>query len=344
MNRYNIRGGRGAAPSGQMVRGNRDVLRERQVRQAELPGDLGRTLRMRPEEIMRERAASGWNQYEGEEEMQRSGGTARERMAGGRNQYEAETQMPDEIRIPGTPESVDRRQAGMPESAGRGQMRTPGTEENWQAGMPESAGRGRMGMPGMEENWQTGMPKSAERRQMETPGMKENWQTGMSESAERGRMGTSEPADEWHSVMPETGEASDMMQPFFLQPDYAEVLEEQRAQERDLRMLQSMYPDAAKLVLPHIEEECDKMEYEGSAMYDEYPDQTTVQLIEDRIYEQVSDQFPQGEEQRDEMLSMQYPGPPRRRPGRNWGRDLIRILLLDEMHHRRCRHGRCRRR
>ena len=226
--------------------------------------------------IARERAASGWNQYEGAE--QRSGGTARERMAGGRNQYEEETQMPDEIRIPGTPEPVDRRQAGIPESAGRG------------------------------------------------------------------RMGTSEPADEWHSVMPETGEASDMMQPFFLQPDYAEVLEEQRAQERDLRMLQSMYPDAAKLVLPHIEEECDKMEYEGSAMYDEYPDQTTVQLIEDRIYEQVRDQFPQGEEQRDEMLSMQYPGPPRRRPGRNWGRDLIRILLLDEMHHRRCRHGRCRRR
>lgn len=302
MNRYNIRGGRAAAPSGQMVRGNREVLRERQVRQAELPGDLGRTLRMRPEEIMRERAASGWNQYEGEEETQRSGGTARERMAGGRNQYEAgeETQMPDEIRIPGTPEPVDRRQ--------------------------------------------TGMPESAERRQMETPGMKENWQTGKPESARRGRMGTSESADEWHSVMPETGEASDMMQPFFLQPDYAEVLEEQRAQERDLRMLQSMYPDAAKLVLPHIEEECDKMEYEGSAMYDEYPDQTTVQLIEDRIYEQVRDQFPQGEEQRDEMLSMQYPGPPRRRPGRNWGRDLIRILLLDEMHHRRCRHGRCRRR
>lgn len=129
-----------------------------------------------------------------------------------------------------------------------------------------------------------------------------------------------------------------------MQPDYAQVLEEQRTQERDLRMLQSMYPDAAKLALPYIEEECDKMEYEGSAMYDEYPDQTTVQLMEDRIYEQVGDRFPQGEEQRDEMLSMQYPGPPRRRPGRNWGRDLIRVLLLDEMHHRRCRHGRCRRR
>lgn len=136
-----------------------------------------------------------------------------------------------------------------------------------------------------------------------------------------------------------------MMQPYFQRPDFSQILEEQREAERDLRMLQSMYPQIAKMLLPLIEEECDKMEFEGSTMYDVYPDQTTIQLIVDRIFEQMRDQLPEEEaEQPDEMLSMQFQGNRRDRRRRNQPRDLIRILLLNEMHHRRCRHGRCRRR
>ena len=151
-------------------------------------------------------------------------------------------------------------------------------------------------------------------------------------------------------MMPRTTErTTEIMQPYFMQPDYAQVLEEQKMAERDLRMLQSMYPEAAKLLLPYIEEECDKMEYEGSTMYDEYPDPTTIQRLEQRIYEQTKDQLPevmvqtdQPQEQED-ILSMQYQGNRRGRGGRSWPNDLIRILLLQEMHHRRCRHRGCRR-
>lgn len=136
------------------------------------------------------------------------------------------------------------------------------------------------------------------------------------------------------------------MQPYFMQPDYAQVLEEQKMAERDLRMLQSMYPEIAKMLLPYIEEECDKMEYEGSTMYDEYPDPTTVQRLEQRIFDQVKERIPETMEQPEQMpedvLSMQYQGN-RRRQGRNWPNDLIRILLLQEMHHRRCRRRGCRR-
>lgn len=134
------------------------------------------------------------------------------------------------------------------------------------------------------------------------------------------------------------------VQPYFMMPDYTHILEEQQEQERDLRKLQSMYPDAAKQMLSYIEEECDKMEYEGSAMFDEYPDQTTVYQIGERIYDQVKDQFPMEEQETSEdVLSMQYQGPNRNRPGQNWAKDLIRVLLLQEMHHRRCRHRGCRR-
>lgn len=132
-------------------------------------------------------------------------------------------------------------------------------------------------------------------------------------------------------------------QPYFRMPDYTQVLEEQKNKERDLRKMQAMYPEAAKILLPYIEEECDKMEYEGSTMFDEYPDRTTIQRLQENITGQVRDQFPQEEaEAPDDMLSMQYQGR-RNRPGKNWLEDLTRVLLLQEMHHRRCRHRECRR-
>lgn len=115
--------------------------------------------------------------------------------------------------------------------------------------------------------------------------------------------------------------------------------EELREAERELRKLQSMYPDTAKLLLPFVEEECDKMEYEGSPMFDEYPDRSTVYRIEGHIFEQVKDQFPEEEIQKpEEVLAMQLPGSRVGVPGRSWARDLARVLLLNEMHHRRCRH------
>lgn len=141
--------------------------------------------------------------------------------------------------------------------------------------------------------------------------------------------------------------AGSPQRPYFLRPDYDEILQEEKTSERDLRRLESMYPDSAKQMLPYVEEECDKMEYEGSPMYDEHPDLTTVYEAAERIYGQVSALFPEeadGQEEPEEVLSMQYREPGKKRPGRkNRMRELARVLLLQEMHHRRCRHRRCRR-
>lgn len=131
------------------------------------------------------------------------------------------------------------------------------------------------------------------------------------------------------------------MRPYFQRPEFSEILEEQRDEERDLRRLQSMFPETAKLLMPYIGEECDRMEYEGSAMFDEYPDPTTVRRIQQRVKDQVESQFPAEEEPKpDEMLSMQYQGRSGSRPGHNWLEDMIQVMLLEEMHHRRRRHRR----
>ncbi|MCD8335801.1 MAG: hypothetical protein LUD18_00715 [Lachnospiraceae bacterium] len=90
--------------------------------------------------------------------------------------------------------------------------------------------------------------------------------------------------------------------------------------EKDFRMLQSMYPNAAKELLPYIEEECDRMEYEGSAMFDEYPDFTTVYTVQKKIAETAA--------QTDDVC-VPYS-------------DLIRVMLLQEMHRRRERYRFCR--
>lgn len=126
--------------------------------------------------------------------------------------------------------------------------------------------------------------------------------------------------------------------------DYLNVLEEEEQLERDFRRLQSMYPQTVQGILPYIEEACDKMEYEGSLMFDEMPDRNMVRQISDGIYEQVRDIYPMEnvQEEADEVLSMQYQGRRRNPPGQNLLNDLVQVMLLQDMHRRRCRHRRCR--
>ena len=108
-----------------------------------------------------------------------------------------------------------------------------------------------------------------------------------------------------------------------------------------------MYPKEAKRIQRVVEEECDKMEYDGSLMFDEYPDRVMVQKLCDDIYNKVYDNTTaevETEQYRDRRPGGGFPPPPPPPPRRDrGGRDLIEILLFDEMFRRRCRHNRCRR-
>lgn len=58
--------------------------------------------------------------------------------------------------------------------------------------------------------------------------------------------------------------------------------------EKDILYSKQMYPKAVKRIQAEIEEECDKLEYKDSYMFDETPDRLRLEALADRIYERVS--------------------------------------------------------
>ncbi len=53
--------------------------------------------------------------------------------------------------------------------------------------------------------------------------------------------------------------------------------DDERTERMDIDYLRSMYPDLPKRILPYVEEECDRMEYENSMVYDQYPDKLAAE-------------------------------------------------------------------
>ena len=103
--------------------------------------------------------------------------------------------------------------------------------------------------------------------------------------------------------------------------------------EKDMERMKELYPREVKSILEMVEDECDKMEYEGSLMFDEYPDRFMLEQIIDRITERAR-------EVESDMETAQY----RQSMGRRDDlRNLIGVLLNHEMYRRRCRHRRCNR-
>lgn len=141
--------------------------------------------------------------------------------------------------------------------------------------------------------------------------------------------------------------------------------------ERDMDRMKELYPEEAKRIQKLVEEECDQMEYEGSMMFDEYPDRLMLKVICERIYQNAVQPVEAASELEAEQVEEQNfrpwppgppgpppppwppgrppgpPGPPPPPPGRpphNPGlSNLIEVLLYNEMYNRRCRHNRCRR-
>ncbi len=111
-------------------------------------------------------------------------------------------------------------------------------------------------------------------------------------------------------------------QPFYLAYQSPLFWSEDQINQRDYDYMKGAYPDTAKRLLPYIEEECDRMEYDGSMLYDEYPDQLQMYLMCGRIYRCV--------EEKEEN------------PGK-WLRDFIQVMLYQEICQRRREYRKCRR-
>ena len=77
-----------------------------------------------------------------------------------------------------------------------------------------------------------------------------------------------------------------------------------------------LYPVEVMEIKRVIEEYCDRMEYDGSVMYDEYPDKTSVERISEKICEEKTCKGKGGIDER-------------------WMKALVQVLLCSEMSFRR---------
>ena len=94
---------------------------------------------------------------------------------------------------------------------------------------------------------------------------------------------------------------------------------ERMEDEEDFRRLQEMYPIMARRLKPYVDEVCSLLEYPGSMMYDEYPDQLSLRKKSLEIWERA---------EKGERFGKDAPG---------WeqGQDLIGVRCLQEMMCRR---------
>ena len=121
--------------------------------------------------------------------------------------------------------------------------------------------------------------------------------------------------------------------PYYLAYPVPFSYDDERTERRDIEYLRSMYPDIPKRLLPYVEEECDRMEYENSMMYDQYPDKLQLKLMCRRICDHA---------ERHERLCTGGCG--EGETGAQSLRDLVEVMLYQELYRRRCDHRRmCRR-
>ena len=71
--------------------------------------------------------------------------------------------------------------------------------------------------------------------------------------------------------------------PFYMTYPMQNTVFEETEYEKDCKRLQEMYPRDARKIQSMVDEECDRMEYEGSMMFDRYPDRLMMEMICRRI-------------------------------------------------------------
>lgn len=116
--------------------------------------------------------------------------------------------------------------------------------------------------------------------------------------------------------------------PYYMAYPMPLLYDDDKIEKRDFEYMKSMYPETARKVLPYVEEECEHMEYEGSMIYDEYPDKLQISLMANRIYNKVKDM-----ENSEEGAGKE-----------GWLKELIQVMLFQELFRRRCDQRRSRRR
>ncbi|MBH1939633.1 hypothetical protein I5677_01840, partial [Mobilitalea sibirica] len=103
---------------------------------------------------------------------------------------------------------------------------------------------------------------------------------------------------------------------------------------KDYEYMKQLYPNTARSIYSEVVRECNRLDYDGSIMYEDYPEKTEIEKIINRVYDRVKNY---DEKQYDEHLHYH----PRKRE--NHLRDIVTLVLLCEMLNRRSRYRSMRR-
>lgn len=123
----------------------------------------------------------------------------------------------------------------------------------------------------------------------------------------------------------------------FLDP--MKMIEDEQLCERDMQYMRSCYPISAKKMVSALCELCDKMEYEGSSMFAQFPDRETIGRMVDTIYEQSQKTgLPSAMVKQQEIRGQE--GMMSRKAIELAQKELLQIMLCDEIHRRRMRYRR----
>ena len=106
--------------------------------------------------------------------------------------------------------------------------------------------------------------------------------------------------------------------PYYMVYPMPFAFDDERIERMDFEYMKSLYPDVPKRILPYIEEECDRMEYENSMVYDEYPDKLQLGLMCGRACRNIEkNEKGMGEGEMENL------------------RDLVAVMLYQELYKRR---------
>lgn len=87
----------------------------------------------------------------------------------------------------------------------------------------------------------------------------------------------------------------------------------------DVEYLRSLYPQTIFPIYEIVSDYCDRMEYEGSMMFDDFPDKETVLRLADEIVAAIPNPLPETTD------------------GNTYLKELVLVLLVNEFLHRRLR-------
>ena len=129
--------------------------------------------------------------------------------------------------------------------------------------------------------------------------------------------------------------------PFYMSYPMQNLYLTEMEYEKDMDRMKELYPKEVGRIVECVEDECDRMEYEGSLMFDEYPDKFMMEHLCRKIEQEVLKE----EEGNTSVLIIEETcqgeqGSCGNRREEEGLRDLIGVILFNEMFRRRSRHRR----